>query len=187
MCYCAMPCPLHLLAKARGSFQKTNNTFYIRDLGRMEREDAERWWTLDPESWAGGDLKRPSRMRQSLCYVHPCTCTNHSRVVAREGLEGASGVCILVHLAGTWRNPGCSCIFVKEPHLDNIWMSRVSPAACWETWFLRRKQRWKEGSWFPQWSRTFSPLVADEDEQQLLGFFHGKRFLCGEGVRRPWG
>lgn len=50
MCYCAMPCPLHLLAKARGSFQKTNNTFYIRDLGRMEREDAERWWTLDPES-----------------------------------------------------------------------------------------------------------------------------------------
>lgn len=48
-------------------------------------------------------------IRQSLCYAHPCTCTNGSRILAREGLWGASGVCILQYLAGTWRDP---CLFV---------------------------------------------------------------------------
>lgn len=180
-----MPCSLHLLGKTTASSQQINNTSCIRDMeGWNERmQKVGGLWTHHhglAEIWSVLHISG-----RSCVMLIPCTCTNCSRTVAREGLEGASGnTCISCR---DLKGQLLLMCFYEGAQFNNIWMSRVSPAVCWETWFLRRKQRWKEGTWFPQWSQTFSPLVAEEDEQQLLGFFHGKRSLCGEGARRPWG
>lgn len=45
----------------------------------------------------------------------------------------------------------------------------------------------ERGQLVPRVKPDLFASCADEDEQQLLGFFHGKRSLCGEEARRPWG
>lgn len=47
------------------------------------------------------------------------------------------GVQVECVYSNIWQGPGgilaCSCIFMKQPHLDDSWVSCVSPAVCWET------------------------------------------------------
>lgn len=78
--------------------------------------DGERWlqsnerWKLEMV-WS---VLHCQAQTQSLCYAHACTCTNCRRILAREGLWKASGVCILLYLAGTWREPSLLMYFYER-------------------------------------------------------------------------